>query len=179
MSTAETGAAPMRVIDETFTVVDQNRAMTALADGQRGPITCHEQMRGPDCGTDRCSLIQLRDGTVSTLEKTVEMELPSGETRELHVTAERFTTGTGEFEGIIESFRPASASRDTEQAFGAVELPPPTDAESFRSGLSEFLQRATVNGVPIGDRSWDCPAAERGTRWDVSIVPVRSDRDRE
>lgn len=179
MSTVETGAGPMRVIDETFTVVDQNRAMTALADGQRGPVTCREQLRGPDCGTDRCSLVQLRDGQAETIEKTVEMESPSGETRELRLTAERYTTGTGEFEGIIESFRPAGDAGDSVRGFGAVKLPPPTDAESFRSGLSEFLQRAAVNGVPIGDRSWDCPAEERGKRWDVSIVPVRSDRDRE
>ncbi|MFP4530925.1 MAG: hypothetical protein ACLFNC_06515 [Halodesulfurarchaeum sp.] len=174
MSTVEAGASPMRVIDETFTVVDQNGAMTALTAGQTAPVTCREQLRGPDCGTDRCSLVQLRDGTVSTIEKTVEMELPSGETRKLRLTAERYTTGTDGFEGIIESFRPVGEAGDAGRESGAVVLPPPTDAESFRSGLSEFLQQAAVNGVPIGERSWDCPAAERGSRWDVSIVPVRS-----
>ena len=110
MSTAETGAVAVRLIDKTGTVVEQNRAMTELANGKTGPIRCREQLQGPHCGTDSCSMVRLAAGEVSTIEESVEMEVPGGDSQELHLIAERYTTGTSGFEGIIETFRPTDRS---------------------------------------------------------------------
>jgi hypothetical protein len=173
MSSAQPGAVAVRLIDETGTVVEQNPAMADLANGKTAPVRCREQLQGPYCGTDRCSMVRLMEGRESSIEETVEMELPGGGTREMDLIAERYTTGKGEFEGIIESFRLTEDASTPER----VSLPAPTDSESFRDGLAHLLGRAEANGIDVGDRSWECPAAPPRDKWDVSIVPVPESDD--
>lgn len=179
MSSTDTGSVAVRFIDDTFTVVDQNGAMTDLTDGRTEPTTCRDQLSGPYCETDRCSLIRLREGDESVIEEQIEMELPNGEKRRFQLIAEAYTTGETGFEGIVESLMPLPDSPSERSTETGVLLPDPTDPESFRMALRGLLEQAAANDVPIENRSWDCPAPAPKDRWEVTIVPVRSKRPRE
>jgi len=55
-----------------------------------------------------------------------------------------------------------------------IELDEPVDEASFQSGLAEFLQTATQNGVSV-ERAWECCISDE-EGWEVEIVRLLSEK---
>lgn len=51
-----------------------------------------------------------------------------------------------------------------------IKLDEPIDEQSFQSGLADFLQIATQNGVPV-ERAWECCVGDK-EGWEVEVVPL-------
>ncbi|MFW6003743.1 MAG: methyl-accepting chemotaxis protein [Halanaeroarchaeum sp.] len=107
----------MRVIDEQFNVAKQNRVMTEWTgvDAAGQDIKCMNQMSGPVCGTEDCTVKQLMDGNKQRVEIEIEKELANGDTKETLLVSERITNDRGEVVGITESFKDISSLKGAQR----------------------------------------------------------------
>ncbi|UWG48461.1 Sensory protein [Halanaeroarchaeum sp. HSR-CO] len=110
-----TGTA-LRVIDDQFNVAKQNRVMTEWTgvDAENEDLKCMNQMSGPVCGTENCTVKQLMEQGKQRVEVEIEKELANGETRETLLVSERITNARGEVVGITESFKDITDIKDAQ-----------------------------------------------------------------
>lgn len=170
-----TSHLPMRVVDPQFNVVSQNHDMVEMT-GVRvnsREVKCHEQLSSPVCNTEDCTLKRLRDGEDDMIVSEIERELPGGETKHVSVVAEAITDETGEFDGIVESFKDISDLNHARDRQPSIAVPQPTDPESFRAALTTLMAGAAENGVEFSDRSWATEPDESGGQWDLVITTVQ------
>jgi hypothetical protein len=161
-----------RVIGEDRTVLSQNGVMTEWTgiNGNSEEVTCEDQLTVPFCGTDACIHTQLIEEETEWITAKTAVQLPTEETKPVHLVAEQITNEAGVAVAVAESFKDISSLVGARNSPPSITRTSPSDEATFREALGVLLGRATANGVQTSNRSWKCESERTGDRWDVEIA---------
>lgn len=106
-----------KIIDKNFNIISCNKKyaeinnQASLQDiiGKK----CYEYLRSANCGTEKCSLVQIMKGK-ETVEATIEMETDSNEIKYFFLNIKPFKNEKNEILGIIECFIDITAIKKAE-----------------------------------------------------------------
>ena len=96
----------MRVVDKDFKIMSQNKALgklTGIGKEEARGMKCYQQLRGPLCGTQNCTLKQILKGK-AMVDVEMEKERADGKKFPCRVMATPFKSPEGDIIGIIEVF---------------------------------------------------------------------------
>ncbi len=110
---------PICITDLDFQIMDANRAYREIWPSlTNGHELCYENRPGAACQTERCPLIQIKEGRQEVICEMQKIS-PEGVARHFIVTARPFLDADGRLAGIVETFQDITRRKEAETQLAA------------------------------------------------------------